>query len=176
MKKTLTFLVLTMFLFSLGTAFAAPEDTGPQTGIGANQNAMIPADDQNGTGAPSPAAPQEGIGMNNAPGNVNREQTENQGPGNPNLISPGPNPGPKANGNMTKGQCVAGQAGIRNMGVKEAQNKYKSCRVDSRNQTDSKTFLKNCRLTYKNESNQYKATFKLGKTECGNLIQKNSTV
>jgi|GEM_PF-5553704 len=166
MKKTLTILILTMFLLSLGTVFAAPENTGPRDGTGVNHDAVIAAGGQNGTGT------QDGTGMNNDSGYVNREQTENKGTGNQNLISSGP----KTNGNKTQGQCVAAQAKIKNTGFKEAQNRYKSCRVKAKNQTDSKAFLSNCRQTYKNETNQYKATYKLGKTECGNLVQKNSSI
>ena len=174
MKKTLTFLVLTMFLFSFGIVFAAPENTGAQDETGPNHDKVISAGGQNGTGA------EDGTGYGtqtdrfqneNGSGNTNREKVVNQGTGQPRgLISQHKNFAP--NSSMNLGQCKAGFAKDKTACMKESQTKQKECKIQARSSTDRKTALKSCISDYKNETSQCKATLKLGKTECGNLIPK----
>jgi hypothetical protein len=173
MKKTLTFLVLTMFLFSLGTVFAIPENTGPQDGTGINHDAVIAAGGQNGTGAQGAIGSQDGTGMGNGSGNVDREQVGNKSTGS-NLMTRNQNFFPNAN--MSLGQCKAGFAKEQNACMKEFKAKQKECKSNARNSTNKKAELKLCSSNYKNETKQCKATYKLGKTECGNLTQKNSII
>jgi hypothetical protein len=78
--------------------------------------------------------------------------------------------------NMTLGQCTAEHSKMQKVCTKEVKTMKKQCRAQAKNQTDSKTSIKICKYEYKKSMNQCKATFKLGKTECGNLIQKNSII
>lgn len=74
--------------------------------------------------------------------------------------------------NMTFGQCTAEHSKIQKVCTKEVKITNKECRINANNQTDSKTAFQTCKSGYKKNINQCKATFKLGKTECGNLTKK----
>ena len=68
--------------------------------------------------------------------------------------------------NMTFGQCVSDAAIIKNSCYSTTKDTLAACKVDAKNQTDSRPILKQCKADYKKDKKQCKIEFKSAKNEC----------